>query len=124
MPFSERDNSEEKRIAVQRAEGNSTDCLNPPRSEQDSNSFVGVQIGNERGGMGEECLENVLKAFKIEVIVKYIKYLFLLSIPDVSAELDLEREPTESAVGESPAGLETGLYTHPGWCIICIIYKN
>lgn len=74
--------------------------------------------------MGDECLHNVLKSFKIEVIVKYIKSVPLLSIPDVSAELDLEGEPTESAVGGSPAGLETGLYTHPGCCIICIIYKN
>lgn len=41
------------RIAVQRPEGNSTDCLNPQGSEQDSNSFVGVEIGSERGGWGE-----------------------------------------------------------------------
>lgn len=74
--------------------------------------------------MGDQCLHNVLKAFKIEVIVQYLKSIFFLSIADVPAGLDLEREPGESAGGGAPAGLETGLYTHPGCCIICIIYKG
>lgn len=74
--------------------------------------------------MGDQCLHNVLKSFKIEVIVQYVKSLFFLSFPDVSADVDLEREPSESAGGGAPAGLETGLYTRPGCCIVCIIYKD
>lgn len=73
--------------------------------------------------MGKECLENVLISLKIKIIVTYVK-ICILTISDVSTAFDLEREPTESAVGTTPAEFITGLYTHPGWCIIHIIYKN